>query len=186
MNTLQSMLLASLLLGLNTSASANPRIEPGLWEHRMNMGSGDAKLAQQLEQAQRAMASMPPEQRKMMEEMMARQGVAIAPGGPGGGAGMTIKFCLTPEQAAKQELPAADKRCTQQITQRTANSLKFVVECPAEHARGEGETTFPSPKAYDGRFRMQRNKPGAAPESMDMTVQARWVGSDCGAIKPAK
>ncbi len=164
-------------------ALANPGIAPGLWEQRMSMQGGDPRMAKKLEEAQRAMANMPPEQRKMMEQMMAQHGVSVGAGA--GGPGMTLKICITPEQAAKQELPPPGERCTHRITGRTANSLKFAVECPAEQARGEGETVFAGNKAYDGRFRMERNKGGTA-EIVDMQVNARWVSADCGAIKPAK
>ncbi len=164
-------------------ALANPGIAPGLWEQRMAMQGGDPRIAKQLEEAQRAMASMPPEQRKMMEQMMAQHGVGIGAGS--GGPGMTLKICISPEQAAKQELPPPGERCTHRITGRTANSLKFAVECPAEQARGEGETVFSGNKAYEGRFRMERNK-GGATETMNMQVNARWLGADCGAIKPMK
>ncbi|MFM7505597.1 MAG: DUF3617 domain-containing protein [Rubrivivax sp.] len=184
MNPYTRPLLATASLMLATAtALANPSIAPGLWEHRMTMKSGDPAMNQRLAEAQRMMASMPPEQRKALEQMMAQQGIAMAPGGPG--APMTMRLCLTPEQAAKQELPAAGERCTHRITARSANSLKFAVECPADRARGDGETVFSSPKAYEGRFRMQRQVAGSAPEQMEMQVSARWLGADCGAVKPA-
>jgi hypothetical protein len=176
--TLLGLLLAS------AAATADPSIAPGLWEHRMAMKSSDPRLEKQMAEAQRAMAAMPPEQRRMMEQMMAQQGIGMgAVGGPGGG--MTMKICITPEQAAKQELPPPGERCTHRITGRTANSLKFAVECPAEQARGEGETVFSGNKAYDGRFTMQRQN-GGATETMQMQVQARWLGADCGSIRPMK
>lgn len=179
---LPALAMLGLLLAAGTAA-ANPAIAPGLWEHRMTMQSSDPRLEKQMAEAQRAMAAMSPEQRKMMEQMMAQRGMAMGAGGPG--AGMTMKVCITPEQAAKQELPPPGERCTHRITARTANSLKFAVECPAEQARGEGETVFSGNKAYDGRFTMQRQKGGTS-ESMAMQVQARWQGADCGAIQPKK
>lgn len=169
------------LLATDT-AQANPGIAPGLWEHRMSLQSSDPRLAQQMAEAQRAMAAMSPEQRRMMEQMMAQHGIGLA--GIGGG-GMTMQVCITPEQAARQELPPPGERCTHRITGRTANSLKFAVECPAEQARGDGETVFSGNKAYEGRFNMQRSKAGAT-ETMQMQVQARWLAADCGAVRPAR
>lgn len=181
-NTLPRAAAACALLLATTAALANPTVTPGLWENRMTMKSSDPRLEKQLAEAQRAMASMPPDQRKMMEQMMAQQGMAM-PGMSGGA--LSMRVCISPEQAARQELPAPGDKCTHRITARTATSLKFVVECPAEQMRGEGETVFTSPKAYDGRFRMQRSRGGAS-ETMDMQIAARWVDADCGAVKPGK
>ncbi len=174
---------ATLLLAAFT-AQANPTLTPGLWENRMSMKSSDARLEKQMAEAQRAMAAMSPEQRKMMEQMMAQRGVSLNGAGAGGGE-MTMRVCITPEQAARQELPAPNDKCTHRITGRTPTSLKFALECPAEQARGEGETTFTSPKAYDGRFRMERQRQGAT-ETMDMQVSGRWVAADCGNLQPKK
>jgi len=181
-STLPCAVAALALLLATSSAMANPSVSPGLWENRMTMKSSDAKLDKQLAEAQRAMAAMPPEQRKMMEQMMAAQGVSM-PGMSGGA--VTVRVCITPEQAARQDLPSPGDKCSHRITGRTATSLKFAVECPAEQMRGEGETVFSGPRAYDGRFRMERSRAGAT-ETMDMQVAARWVAADCGAIKPAK
>jgi Protein of unknown function (DUF3617) len=184
MNTILLRFAATLgLLLAAAPALANPGIAPGLWEQRMSMQGSDPRLARQMQEAQRAMAAMSPEQRKTMEQMMAQHGVGMSPGASG--PGMTLKICISPEQAAKQELPPPGERCSHRITGRTANSLKFAVECPAEQARGEGETVFSNDKAYDGRFRMERSKAGAT-ETMEMQVNARWLGADCGAIKPMK
>jgi hypothetical protein len=181
MTTLPRLAATLALLLDSASALANPSIAPGLWEHRMTMKSSDARIEKQMAEAQRAMATMPAEQRKMMEQMMAQQGISM-PGA--GGGGMSMKICITPEQASKQELPAPGERCTHRITGRTANALKFAVECPAEQARGEGETVFSGNKAYEGHFRMQRAKGGAI-ETMETQISARWIGATCGAIKPA-
>jgi hypothetical protein len=185
MTTIRTALLrtvATTMLLAAVAAHANPTIAPGLWEHRMTMKSGDPAMDKRMAEAQRMMATMPPEQRRAVEQMMAQQGISMSMG-PGGAIAMRV--CITPEQAAKQELPAAGDRCSHRITSRSANSLKFAVECPAEKMRGDGETVFSSSKAYEGRFRMQRNAPGAAPEQMDLQVSAQWLGADCGAVKPA-
>ncbi len=174
------------LLLAATAALANPTVSPGLWEYRTSMVPSDPGMQQAMEKAQKALAGMSPEQRKMMEQMMASQGMsigAVGGAGAGGGTAITVKVCITPEQAAKQELPPSDARCTHRITGRTARSMKFAVECPAEQARGEGEMTFSSPKAYDGRFSMQQTREGQ-PLRMDSTIAARWLSADCGAVKP--
>lgn len=164
------------LVAANTSAA------PGLWEQRFALKSGSAEVTAAMAQMQQQLAAMPPAQRQQMEQMLAAQGISL-PSAAGGGPGMQLRFCLTPEQAAKNELPSPDERCTHRITERTSSLLRMSVECPAEKTRGEGEFRFESPRAYSGRFKMQREEAGKV-QAMEMELQARWVGADCGNLKP--
>src|SRR4051812_45030560 len=107
--TATHMLIASAALA--AAAVAGPaqaqaqKIAPGLWEHTITMKMQGGEMEEGMKRMQEQLASMPPEKRKQIEEMMARQG---AGGGPGLGAGMsmmsgkptTMKVCITPEQAA--------------------------------------------------------------------------------------
>jgi hypothetical protein len=167
-----------------SAALANPSVAPGLWEYRSAMKTNDPAMQQAMAEAQKALASMPPEQRRQMEQMMAAQGMGISASGSGGPS-TSFRVCITPEQAARQELPPPDDKCTHRITGRTANSMKFAIECPAEKTRGEGEMVFANARAYDGRFTMQQVQ-GGKTMKMESTIAARWVSADCGSIKPAK
>ncbi len=172
------------LLLATTAALANPTVTPGLWEYRSSMTSSDPKMQKGMAEAQKAMASMPPEQRRQMEQMLAAQGISIG-AGSGGATTVAVKACITPEQAARQELPAPGDNCTHRITGRTANSLKFAIDCPAEKARGEGEVVFPNSRTYDGRFTMQQVEGGKTLQ-LESTIKARWLSADCGNVKPEK
>lgn len=176
-------LTLALALGLlaATPALANPQIAPGLWEYRSTMKTNDPKVQQAMAEAQKAMAGMSPEQRRQMEQMMG--GMRMSPSAAGG-PGMTLQVCITSEQAARQELPPPDPKCSTRVTGRTATSMKFAMECPAEQMRGEGEMVFSGPKAYDGRFTMQQTRGGQTMQ-MDSTLSAKWLASDCGSVKPA-
>ncbi|WP_371816986.1 hypothetical protein [Rhodoferax sp. AJA081-3] len=44
---------------------------------------------------------MPPDQRKMMQDMMAKQGIQM---GASGGTGMSIKMCMTQEMIDRNEV----------------------------------------------------------------------------------
>src|SRR5690606_31028101 len=91
-------------LGLLVTPVAAQTMKPGLWEITNKMGdSGEsgAKMAAAMEQMQKQMASMSPEQRKQMEKMMAQQGVNMSPGAAGGG--MSARVCITKEMAARNE-----------------------------------------------------------------------------------
>lgn len=88
-STLALVLLAG---AAATSAHAQQKMRPGLWEHSMSMKSQSGQLEAAMAQAQKAMASMPPAQRKQMEQMMAAQGIGISSGPQG----QTIKVCIIP------------------------------------------------------------------------------------------
>ena len=76
---MKSRYLAAALLACACAAGAQ-NLKPGLWEITNKMqssGGGDGP------QMQKQLAAMPPEQRKMVEEMMAKQGVKPGAGGAG-------------------------------------------------------------------------------------------------------
>lgn len=166
-------------------AHAQARPAAGLWEVRSSIQGGGGEMQRAMEQAQKQMASMPPEQRRAMEQMMARQGVQMgAPGQPA-----AVKVCVTPEMAARSELPPTDARCRFSQQGGTGGTLKFRFECPASTAEpassGEGEYRFTGDKASEGRMTMNITRDGKA-EKMEIRSQSRWLAADCGAIKPLK
>ncbi|MCB2028402.1 MAG: DUF3617 family protein, partial [Rhodoferax sp.] len=46
-------------------------LQPGLWELTSTMHSGSGQMEKAMAEAQKQMAALPPEQRKMMQDMMA-------------------------------------------------------------------------------------------------------------------
>lgn len=180
----RTLLCSAALLLAGSHALANPSVAPGLWEYRTAMKTDDPAMKAAMAEAQKALAGMPPEQRRQMEQMLAAQGIGVGVSGQGQPM-TTVRVCISPEEAARQELPPADDDCTQRITGRTAQSLRFAIECPAEKMRGEGEVRFKGPKAYDGRFTMQGQHEGK-PLRVESTLEARWISADCGAIKPGR
>jgi len=82
---------------ISTQASAQVRMRPGLWEHSFTVKSQSGQMEKAMADMQQQMASMPPEQRKMMEDMMAKQGMSM------GAQGRSVKMCITKEQAERDE-----------------------------------------------------------------------------------
>lgn len=160
-------------------------MKPGLWEITNKMGgSGDqgAKMAAAMEQMQKQMASMSPEQRKQMEKMMAQQGVNMSPGAAGGG--MAVRVCITKEMAARNETPAQTQGdCKQEQMQKSGNTTKFKFTCTKPPSSGEGEVTMNSPESYTMKMKMTSQAKGK-PEQMTMDAQGKFVSSDCGSVKP--
>jgi len=171
-----STLLCIGLLATSTVALAQQRLQPGLWEQSMT--TKDEKMNKAMAQMQQQLASMPPEQRKQMEAMMAQKGVSM--GGPGGA--ITAKVCITPEQAARDEIPAREGKCKRTSSERSGNTFRFAFTCE-DGGSGEGEYTLQSPKAHSGKMIMNTVRNGKT-ERMEMQHSGRWLAADCGAVKP--
>lgn len=178
--TLSRALSALLPLLLVTSAHAQTRLQPGLWEQTQTMKTGSGQMEQQMAEAQSRLAALPPEQRKMVEQMMARQGVG-AGSSPG-----ALRLCISAEQAAGGEPPRADGRCTQQVTERSGNRLHFSFQCQGQPpSSGEGEYVLHSPSSYSSQVTVKTVVQGR-PETIQMSQQGRFISADCGGLQPIK
>lgn len=170
---------ATLLIAVTTHAQS---MKPGLWEITNQMqGAPGSKADAAMAQMQKQMAAMSPEQRKMVEDMMAKKGMQMgaAPGG-----GMAVKVCLTPEMAARNEVaPTQQGSCTHTPSPRTGNTQKFAFTCTQPPSRGEGQITFTSAEAYSMAMKTVATIKGKE-ETMDMQANGKWLGSDCGTVKP--
>lgn len=149
------------------------QLEPGLWEIKSTALQVNG---QQLPDLQLLMGSLPPEQRRMAEQAMAKQGVAMAGNG--------VRMCITPQQAQTDSFPTQGTQagCSQQITQRTPQMMKFNVSCP--QGKGQGQTTFLSSREFattlNGTFLMGGQNQQGRSES-----QGRWLAADCSSL-PAR
>ncbi len=155
--------------------SQTDQLRPGLWEHSMSMkGGGQAAAA--MAQAQQQMANLPAEQRKMMEKMMADQGIAMGP------KGNSVKVCMTKEDAARNEFPQQDG-CTQDV-KRNGAVWTVAFQCKGDPpSSGEGTLRLLSPTAYTGDFTITTVVAGK-PERMQMSQSGKWLAAECGALAP--
>jgi len=177
--------ITPLLLGVTLAATTAhaQSIKPGLWEMTQKV-DGSAQMDQAMAQMQQQMASMPPAQRKQMEDMLARQGKAMPT--PGAGGGMAMKVCITPEMAARQDMPMqGDGDCTNTVTSRSATALKMSFVCKKPPSSGEGTYTFSGDAAYTVKMVMNTTHQGK-PQTMTMDGQGKWLSADCGTVKPRK
>ena len=129
------------------AACAQSQLKPGLWEISHKMQSSSGQMEQQMAQAKERMASMTPEQRKMMEEMMAQRGVKMGQGGPGGG--MTVKVCMTKEMVERREMPTNRGECKTTKQSMSGNTMNVAFTCVNPPSSGEGQFTFNSPESYN-------------------------------------
>lgn len=155
-------------------------MKPGLWEHRYTLHSQSGPMAQAMADMQKQLATMPPDQRRLMEQTMASHGVGLSD------KAHTLKVCITPEQAAQMDVPAQDGRCKQKVTQRTANRVTVAFQCEGEPpGQGEATLTLRSPTEYSGTAWFQTVVAGK-PEKMNMSQTGRWLSLDCGNVSPLK
>lgn len=173
-------LLAATLVAFASTAGAQA-LKPGLWEITHKMNSANAQMDQQMAQMQKQMAAMPPAQRKQMEAMMAKQGTQMPTVAPGGG--MSMKMCLTKEMAERNDIPAQQGDCKTTHQSRTGNTMKVAFACTKPPSSGEGQYTFTSPEAYSMKMAVTTTVQGK-PEKMNMEGSGKWLGADCGNIKP--
>ena len=174
--TLSFCALAFAIVAHGAQAQA---FKPGLWETNNKMGGGGGgKLQGALAMAQQHLASMDPEQRKQIEGMMSRQGVVIS------NDGVVAKMCITPEMAAKQQLPIQQHgSCSYQHDKAVGNTMAFSFSCTNPRANGEGSATFTSPTAYTSSMRVTTDATGSS-ETVNIDSSGRWLAADCGAVKP--
>lgn len=167
------------VLGLGAGAvlAQAQRLKPGLWEHTGQM-QGDKQIEAAMARMQEQLARMPPEQRRQMEAMMAQGGMGM------GGAPNSMRICVSAEQAARDEMPMTERNCKQTRMTRSGNTVKFAFACEGPNpTTGEGEYTFVSEREHKGKVTMQTTRNGQ-PHTMQMQTHARWLGADCGDIKP--
>ncbi|GAA6142893.1 DUF3617 domain-containing protein [Hydrogenophaga sp. 5NK40-0174] len=168
---------AAAFLAISAQAQA---LKPGLWETEATMG-GDPKLEAQMKKMQEQLASMPPAQRKMMEQMLASQGVSI-----GGGGAIKVKICITPEQAKKQDVPMPTKGdCTTEIKSKTKTSMKMHFECTNPASSGDAEYSFPNDKSYKGVITTTQQLEGQA-RNTRIDSSGQWLGESCEGVAAFK
>ena len=157
-------------------------LKPGLWEVTNTMKSSSGEMEKAQAQAQAQMKSMSPEQRKMMDEAMAKHGVKMGAGGPGG---TSVRMCMTKEMVERNEIPAQKGDCKTTRQQRSGNTIKMAYTCTNPPSSGEGEYTVVSPEAYTTKMTMRSTSQGK-PETINMSGSGKWISADCGNIKPVR
>lgn len=167
---------ALILLASATGVFAQT-MKPGLWEMTNNVQSGGQDLTAAMAAMQTQIAVMPPEQRKMMEDMIAKRRVQMGAGGAGG---MRTRMCLTQDMVERNEVVLKQQGdCTQTTSPRVGGTLKYAFKCTKPASSGQGEVTFTNPESFAMTMSI------TSPErNLDMQATGKWLGTQCGDIKP--
>lgn len=177
-----SATVAAATLCLSPPALAADTMRPGLWEITNTVKSSNSQTMAAMAEAQKHMAAMNPEQRKMIEAMMAKQGVGMSMGGDGG---VKITYCVTKEMAARRELPTGQQgQCSSTATP-TATGMNVSFTCANPPSSGNGQVTLAGDTAYATTMTVTSSARGK-PETMTVDGSGRWLSADCGARAPAQ
>jgi hypothetical protein len=164
--------LATLSLALSAHAQTPP-IKPGLWQLQSTRAAQGGQTIDIVAQ----MKNLPPEARKRMEEVMKQKGMDL---GAGDG---SMKVCLTKESMDQGGWRGTQHGCTTDIKSRSNTSWTWKAVCTNPPSESEGEALFASPEAYTVKAQTTVMR-GAQKHTMDMTVNGKWLGADCGGLKP--
>ena len=172
-----SAVLACSVFALNAHAQT---VKPGLWEMTNKLQSGSGDMEKAMMEAQKAMADLPPEQRKLVQDMMAKQGVTIGTSAPGA---VSVNVCITQEMIDNNELSAPAGDCTTTHSPRVGNSMKVSFVCTRPPSSGEGQVIFAGPEAFNSKMTVNTTASGRN-EKVILDGQGKWLSAECGAIKP--
>lgn len=172
--------IATTFLGASADAQTMPKRKPGLWEAQMTTAGAGANMPNMQDQ----LAKMPPEQRAQMEAMMKQRGISFG----AQGTTMTARFCLSEKDAADESgralLSGTERdasKCDHKVVSRSASEVRVHAVCATDKGPSEFDV-----RVYDmtpTSMAMEMN--GKSPDRGEVHMQqkARWVSSDCGAVK---
>lgn len=177
---MRAMRLASLVVLLCPAGAAwaqtAPPIKPGLWEVHSERRVDGQKAP---DPAQR-MKDMPPEMRARLEAAMKARGLdASAAAGPGG----AMKICLSRESLEQGQWQGSQARCKTEFGARSASRWAWHSVCSEPASETDGEARFATPERYTVQTTTTMTLKGQT-RSSQMTIDAKWLGSDCGGLKP--
>jgi hypothetical protein len=149
------------------------RLKPGLWEAASEMNMGD--VASMIPQDK--LAKMTPEQRAQVEAMMKRS--ASTP--------MSTKLCYTKEQLDKGLNYNMERAgtCTSKTISNNGSKQVSEISCDSAKAKTTGTVSMEAidPEHYAGVVQMHSVSNGQ-PRDMTIKVTGKWLGSNCGDVKP--
>lgn len=159
------------LLGASLTAHADAlNIKPGLWEHQTSMKSESGQLEEQMEMLRKQMESMPAAQKKMMKDMLAKQGMTLD------FSNQTMRDCLTEEEAAQGEFDWSENtECDHEVVT-SGDETRIEFTCPEGNV--EGEMVLDGDSAYTGKSTAEVDM-GGTKDTITITHNGRWLSADC-------
>lgn len=166
--------------GLSPNSAGAQAMKPGLWEMSSKVGASP-EMDSAMAQMQQQMAGMPPDQRKMMQDMMAKNGMSM---GAATGGAMVVKACISKEMAERNQMPVQQKGdCSSTISDQSSAGMKMRFTCLNPPSNGEGQFRFSGSSAYTMKMKVNTTVAGKL-QTTTMDGTGKWLAADCGSIKP--
>jgi hypothetical protein len=166
----------ALLLACCTAGSqaAAVNAKPGLWE-----STATAKMEGGVSPRVPDMSKLPKDQRARVEQSMAareapRPTIFVA------------QQCVSTEMLQKWETFAkGEDDCLRKVIDQSERHVKMSVSCASGRSVGEMEMTVVSNDRVTGKMALvMRSEAGA--QKLNATLESRWLGADCGKLKPGE
>jgi len=154
-----------------------PPVKSGLWETRMSALDAEGHEVAPPEPA--PLSKMAPEARARMADAMKARGLSM-PDASG-----ATKACFTKEtfESDTWQQMASDAGCTTKYSTRSSATWKWHSSCTSLNSESDGEVVFNSPESYRVKVTTTAMVMGK-PNTSTRIVQAKWLGPDCGDVKP--
>ena len=183
-NVRNSLIACGVVLIALRAVAAGMGLKPGLWETQITKQVVDGKdttaqINGATAQMQKMMANLTPDQRAKMEAMFKSNGASLEPGGG-------LRLCISPEMA-NRDTPWVDPngRCQPAKVSRSGNQSTFEVNCASNGTTttGKGVSTI-SGDSVSSVMDMTTTKPGGETRMIHMETAMKFLGADCGDVKP--
>jgi hypothetical protein len=175
--TFNNFIFVTAVLLMAGSAFAQT-IRPGLWQVNNKLRSANAETDQVMAVLLGQMANLPPQQRKMVQDMAASQGVSMPEFGADGTIGLNA--CVTPDMAARRQIPLGQPGDCRSDNVAIPGGMKISFTCANPSSSGEGKLSF----IGDTGFTMTMNVTTSArgkPEQASVDSTGKWLGATCPA-----
>lgn len=151
-------------------------MKPGQWELTNKMESSNGQTNAAMANAMQQLANMPPQQRAQIEAMMAQHGASMPKFGADGG--MAISACITPEMAARHEMPTGQNgKCTSN-NRPVAGGIDVSFTCNEPPSSGSGQVRFNGDTGFSMNMNITSSAAGK-PQQMHVMTTGRWIGPTC-------
>jgi hypothetical protein len=164
------------LVPLTALPSVAQNMQPGLWEISSRVTSADAQTGQAVSMLLQQLGNLPPEQRNMVQRMAENQGLTLPRVGSDGNVG--VSACVTPEMAAKREVPNIQQGDCTSNNVAVDGGMKLAFVCSNPASSGEGRLRFVSATAFTMTMNVNSSVRGK-PEQVRVDSDGRWQGEHC-------
>lgn len=178
MKNYKTLLSLALFPLLAAAATERMNIKPGLWEITSQSSGAPAMSPERQAQMDAAMARMSPEMRARMEAARKQQ---AAP--------QVTKSCITKEDVDRPfdfNNDKSQQNCTYTALKGTSTMQEVRVECSIGERKSTGifHVEAPTPTAWNGTMDVTVSGKGSNDIKVKNTMSGKWLGADCGDVKP--